>query len=451
MRIEDTDLERSQEQYVEQILDALRWLGLDWDGEVEYQSRRLTHHRQALEQLRRSGAAYPCFDTEEELKTMREAAAARGQVFRYAADGPRIPPEEANVRIARGEPHYFRFRVPAGETIIEDRVRGRVVFQNAEIDDFVLTRPNGLPTYNFACAADDAAMGITHVIRGEDHISNTPRQIMIIRALGHEPPQYAHLPLILGPDKARLSKRHGAASVQEFREQGYLPEALVNFLVLLGWALDDSTELFTREQMIQHFSLERVNPAAAVFNLEKLQWLNGIYIRERTDRARLNSLVREELVRAGFDLSLYTEQDLEAIIALAVERCRTLKDFPAVLDFFFQEPRTYDQEGVKKIFLKEGAGDNLAAARDTLAALQDWTPEALEAALRALAEQRGVGLGKIAQPLRLALTGRLASPGIFEVVLLLGRRRVLARMDRAIHYISSAGAGMQSSGHSPTG
>jgi glutamyl-tRNA synthetase len=377
LRIEDTDRERSTPENVEQILDALRWLELDFDEGPYSQADRADRHRDEIARLVADGSAYE---------------------------------DEGAVRL----------RVPQGETtVVEDAIRGEVAFDNAAIKDFVIARSDGSPLYNLAVAVDDRDMGITHVVRGEDHLSNTPRQIMVIRALGAEPPAYAHLPLLLGPDGKKLSKRHGAASVQELREAGYLLEAVRNYLALLGWGYDDVSTFFSTEELVERFSLERVSRSPAAFDEQKLRWMNGRYMRE-LQPAELARRLEARLGRDG----------LEGAVAVAQEKMQTLSDFWPLAGFLVERPPV-DERAWEKV-MREGAADRLARARDSLATVEPFDLEQVESALRSLAEQLGVKPREVLQPLRLALSGSTVSAGIFESVAFLGREETLARIDAAL-------------------
>ena len=378
LRIEDTDKERSTPENVEQILDALSWLELDWDEGPHSQAERASHHRAAIDELVASGHAYD------------DEGAAR----------IRVPDE--------------------GEVVVRDVIRGDVTFPLSAIDDFVIARSDGSALYNLAVAVDDRDMGITHVVRGEDHLSNTPRQILIQQALGAEPPIYAHLPLLHGPDGKKLSKRHGAASVQELRAAGYLPAAVRNYLALLGWGYDESTTFFTTGELVERFSLERVSKNPAVFDEQKLAWMNANYLR---------GLEIDELVRMLEER--YGRGDLRAAAEISQEKLRTLDDFWPFAGFLF-ERREIEPAAWEKV-MKDGAAQNLREARDALAALTDWTAESVEAALRGVVEARGVKPKEVFQPVRVAISGTTVSPGIFESLAVLGREEALKRIDAALN------------------
>ena len=381
LRIEDTDRERSTDQNVEQILDALRWLELDWDEGPHSQSERASRHREQIDRLLADGHAYE---------------------------------DEGAVRL----------RVPVGETVVTDVIRGEVRFPNDSIKDFVIARSDGSALYNLAVAVDDLDTGITHVVRGEDHLSNTPRQAMILSALGARPPVYAHLPLLHGPDGKKLSKRHGAASVQELRDQGYLPEAVLNYIALLGWGLDASTTFMTIDELIAGFSLERVSRNPAVFDEQKLRWMNGRYLRE-LDPADL----AERLGR------LLDRDDLAPAAAVAQEKLQTLSEFWPLAGFLV-EPQPTDENAWAKV-MDEGVVQRLVAVRQALAELEPFDVESVEATLRGVVERLGVKPREAFQPLRVAIAGGTVSPGIFESVVALGRERTLARVDAALQRLSA--------------
>jgi glutamyl-tRNA synthetase len=383
LRIEDTDRERSTPENVEQILDALRWLEIDWDEGPISQVERAARHREQIDRLLAEGSAYE---------------------------------DEGAVRL----------RVPdEGETVVSDVIRGEVTFPHGAIDDFVIARSDGSALYNLAVAVDDLDMGIDHVIRGEDHLSNTPRQVMILKALGAEPPVYAHLPLLHGPDGKKLSKRHGAASVQELREKGYLPEAVRNYIALLGWGLDASTTFMTTEQLVEGFSLEKVSRSPAVFDEQKLRWMNGRYLRELSTRD-LASRLEDLLGRGG----------LEPAVAVAQEKMQTLADFWP-LAAFLVEPQPTDEQAWDKV-MTDGSGPALAAVREALASAEPFEVESVEAALRGVAERLEAKPKQVFQPIRVAISGSTISPGIFESVVALGREETLARIDRALERLQAA-------------
>ncbi len=408
LRIEDTDRERSTPENVEQILDALRWLELDWDEGPVSQASRADRHEVALKRLLDSGAAYRDTATAKEVEAWKaEHGADRG----YRGE-PSAEPGAA-----------IRLRVPdEGETVVEDLIHGPVRFPNRSYDDFVIARGDGSVLYNFAVAVDDAEMGVTDVVRGDDHLSNTPKQLLVLRALSHEPPRYAHLPLLHGPDGRKLSKRHGAASVQELREAGYLPAAVRNYVALLGWGADDDATLIPTAELIDRFRIEDVGRAAAVFDEKKLRWINGRYMRE---------MPLEEYAEAvGSHLGRPVDEQLLAACEIVQEKAQTLAEVWPLIRFLF-EPPVEDEKAWRKT-MRDGALAALEAVRGALAGSDDFDSEAVEAALEPLPEQLDAKPGKVYQPVRVAITGGTVSPGIFESLAALGRDESLARIDAAI-------------------
>lgn len=419
LRIEDTDRARSTEAAIEAILDGMRWLGLDWDGHEYYQSQFWARHAEIAHELLARGHAYKCWMTQEELAAQREKAQAERRPFRIDS-----PWRDAGKKGAKepGGAFVVRLKAPReGETAIEDRVQGRVAVQNAELDDFILLRSDGTPTYMLAVVVDDHDMGVTHVIRGDDHLNNAFRQLAIVKAMGWPEPVYAHVPLIHGQDGAKLSKRHGALGVDSYRDElGILPEALFNYLLRLGWGHGDQEE-FTREQAVEAFDLDGVGKSPSRFDLKKLQSLNGHYIRAAGD-ARLAELVAAR-IGARADVALLTEA-----MPVLKTRARDLDELADGAGFLFKR-RPLDLTEQAQALLDDDARARLAGISALLAGEQDWTTEALEANLKAYAEAQGLGLGKLAQPLRAALTGQTTSPGIFDVLALLGKEESLARID----------------------
>jgi glutamyl-tRNA synthetase len=386
------------------------------------------------------GAAYRCFCTPERIETERAKAAERKEAWRYDRRClTEVSADESAGRAGAGEPYVVRMRIPEGETTWEDAVHGPMRFANEDIDDFIVLRSDGTPIYNLAVVSDDAHMRVTHVIRGDDHLSNTPKQIQIYRALGWPEPVFAHVPMILGSDGKRLSKRHGATAVGEYREQGILPWAMVNFLALLGWSPGQDEEIFDVPELIARFDLADVQKRSAVFDTRKLEWLNGQHI-SRADAATLDPIVTPMLIGTGLaDEALLAERRAWYLhlLALLTVRARTFDDFVRQARPYFEEGVTYEEEATRKHWKRPGdLQHHLAALRDRFAALDDWTQDALEPALRGLAEELGVGAGKLIHPLRIALTGMAVSPGIFEVLGAMGRERTLARLDAAVRELS---------------
>ena len=421
LRIEDTDRERSTPEAVDAILNGMTWMGLDWDGDVTYQFARAARHREVAEKLLAEGKAYRCFATAEELTAMREEQKAAGKPMRY--DGrwrDRAPGPEQE-----GKPSVVRLKArQSGETIVHDVVLGDVRFENAQLDDMVLLRSDGGPTYMLAVVVDDADMGVTHVIRGADHLNNAARQLQLIEAMGAAIPTYGHLPLINGPDGAKLSKRHGALAVEAYRDMGYLPETMRNYLLRLGWSHGDD-EIISTAQAIEWFNFESIGKSAARMDYKKLDNLNGHYIRETAD-ATMVAEVTAFLAREKRTLSMTARQRLESAMPSLKERAKTLVELIAGAEFLFTDgPRTLDAAADKLLTAEARAA--LAAALPALEAT-DWTGLELEAAARAHAETTGVKLGQIAQPLRAALTGKASSPPLFEMLALLGREESLIRL-----------------------
>ncbi len=447
LRIEDTDRERSTEASVGAIVEGLRWLGLPWDeGPVVggphgpyFQSQRLDRYGEAAHRLLSEGGAYRCFCDPADLKRRREAALARGEPPKYDRTCLALQASETERRAASGEPHAIRFRMPEGETSWVDGVRREVKFQNATLDDLVILRSDGHPTYNFAAVVDDSAMRITHVLRGDDHISNTPRQIRLYRALGLAPPEFAHVPMILGPDATRLSKRHGAQSVTEFRDAGYLPEAMVNFLALLGWAYDGERELFTLQDLEKHFTLERVSRNPAIFNYEKLEWMNGEYFRALPVARRVD-LVRSHLRATGAlpESALADTAQLERAITAVGDRMKRPQQFLEYAAYLFMDRVEPEPAPWEELLAKPLAAARLRKLADALEGVSPFEHDPLERAARALASAEGVKFGDIVMPARIALTGKKVSPGIFDVMLLLGRDRTLARLRDAAARLPAA-------------
>jgi len=419
LRIEDTDLERSTESSVQAILDAMRWLGLDWDEGPFFQMQRLGRYKEVAEKLIAQGKAYRCWASKEDLDTMRERQRARGEKPRY--DG-RWRPERAKAAglvppVDRAP--VVRFQNPdEGDVVFHDLVKGAITVANAELDDLVLLRADGVPTYNFGVVVDDLDMSITHVIRGDDHVNNTPRQVNIFQALGAPLPKFAHVPMILGADGERLSKRHGAVSVMQYSEDGYLPEALVNYLVRLGWSHGDE-EMFTVEQFLQWFDLAHISHSAAQFNPEKLRWLNHQYLRQRPD-ADLAKLVAPRIERAGGKLAGGPE--LPAVVALLKERSETLEVLAGEAMMFYGEP------GVVRGSVIDEVRPALAELTAAFAGLGDWRAESIMSAIQAVIDKHKLKLPKLAMPLRMIVFGRAQTPNLGPMLALAGRKRVLERL-----------------------
>jgi len=443
LRIEDTDVARTVPGALEAIMDGLRWLGLDWDEGPEvggdygpyFQSQRLELYKEAAERLVKQGDAYYCYCSPERLEQMRKEQVARKQPPGYDRRCRDLSPQERAKKEAEGIVPVVRFKVPLeGQTRFNDLIYGDVVFENSTIDDFVMLKSDGYPTYHLANVVDDHAMKISHVIRGEEWISSTPRHLLMYRALGYEPPQYVHTPMILGPDRAKLSKRHGDVSITDYRDQGYLPETMFNFLVLIGWSLDDKTEIMTRQQLIESFSLERIGRTGAIFNKEKLDWMNGVYIRNLNpeDFFQRSMPFLEKGLPADAKRPLDTDY-VRRMLPLVQERAKTLVEVPELVEFFFVDQPDYNTELLidKKMTL-ESTIKTLEASRQRLQLLTPFDEASLENLLRPLAEELGLKAGQLFGALRTAVTGRTATPPLFQTMAVLGKERCLKRIDTAL-------------------
>lgn len=439
LRIEDTDVARSTPESLAAILDSMRWLGLTWDEgpgiggphAPYFQSQRGDLYREQAGALIGSGRAYRCYCMPAEIEARRAQMAERGEAPRYDGKCRELDPATRRALEAAGRPQAIRFALdPAGETAWDDVVRDRIAFRNEVLDDFVIVRSDGWPTYNFACVVDDHLMEISDVIRGDDHISNTPRQLLLYAALGWTPPRFAHVPMILGADGTRLSKRHGATSAAQYREAGYLPEALDNFLALLGWSYDGKTELFTLDELREKFRLERVGGNPSVFNTEKLDWVNAQHLK-RLDESDRMARVREFLTARGHDLSHRDPEWLKTLVRAIGDRLKTLVDVERHGAFVLDRTFEFDEQAWAGLREKQQAAEHLEALAVRLEAVADFGVESLERETRALAAERGLKAGELIGMARIALTGRKVSPGIFEVVWLLGREQTVQRLERA--------------------
>ncbi len=441
LRIEDTDTERSSWEMVSGIVEGLRWLGLDWDEGPDvggphgpyFQSERLEMHRAMVAQLVESGRAYYCYCAPQLLQQKREAAEAEGGGWKYDRTCLALTPAEVQAREAAGTPRAVRFKVPAGETRFDDRVRGTIVFDNANIEDFVILRSDRQPTYHLSVVADDIDMGITDVVRGDDHISNTPKHVLLFEALGKAAPRFAHVPLILGPDRKRLSKRHGATSVMEYQRLGYLSEAMVNFLSLLGWSPGTDQEIFTRDELVAQFSLEGISGGNAIFNAEKLDWFNQQHIM-RLPIEELARRVRPMLEEAGLWKESYASTDREwfaRVLELLRPRMKKLGQIVEDGRPFFADTVVLDEAAVAKHLRVDGRRAQLQQLASRFTAATTFDAASLEAVLRATAEELGIKPASLIHATRVAVTGRSVSPGLFEVLELLGSERVSDRLSRA--------------------
>lgn len=428
LRIEDTDRERSTQPAIDAILESMQWLELTWDDGPYYQTKRFDRYREVIEQLLREGKAYKCYCSKERLEKVRALQMAKGEIPRY--DGHCRDSQEEH---SPDEPYVVRFKNPTeGVVAFDDMVKGHIEFQNAQLDDWIIQRSDGTPTYNFCVVVDDYDMGITHVIRGDDHVNNTPKQINLYHALGAPVPVFCHVAMILGDDGTKLSKRHGAVSVMQYREDGYLPEALVNYLLRLGFSHGDQ-EIFSREEMIELFTLEAISRSASSFNTSKLDWLNAHYMKT-LPRDVVGRELAWHLEREGYDLTKGPGPEL--IVAQYAERTHTLKEMAQKVRYLFEDFDSYEEKGVKK-WMKEGSVDVLKAAYAVIEKLPDFNAAALDKALEELAASMELGMGKVGQPLRIALTGTATSPGIGDTLVLVGRERSLSRIAAAIEHFGA--------------
>lgn len=446
LRIEDTDTGRNRPETVAEFLDAFRWVGMDWDEGPDVggpwgpyvQSERTAFHREAAERLERSGQAYRCYCTVEELEADRERARHEHRPPRYSGRCRNLSQRERERLRQEGRASTLRLKVPEdGVTVVHDLIRGDVTFEHQTLGDFVIVKSDAMATYNFAAAVDDNGMGITHVIRGEEHLSNTPRQILVYQALGLPLPLFAHVPMILAPDRAKLSKRHGATSVAEFREQGYLGEALCNYLLLLGLSPQGDEELFSLAQAVEHFDLDRIQKNAAVYDVKKLTWLNGIYLR-RMDVDELEAAARPFFERAGIPLEAVDPAWLRQVLVAVRERVSTLAEMVEAARYFFEEPTAYDPAGVDKHFSAPQTPQLLREVAEALASLETFDAAGVDAALTRLAQERDVPRAKLIHPVRLAVSGRTMGPGLFDLVALVGRERSVRRLRAAADRIEAA-------------
>ncbi|UZQ83876.1 glutamate--tRNA ligase [Thermoanaerobacter sp. RKWS2] len=435
LRVDDTDLQRSTEESMKGILDGLRWLGIDWDEGPIYQSQRLEEYRKFANKLLEERKAYYCFCTKEELEEMRKQAEKEGRPPMYTGKCRNLTKEQIEEYLRQGRKPVIRLKVPQqGKTVVHDVIRGDVEFDNSTFDDFIIMKSDNMPTYNFATVVDDYQMGITHVIRAEEHLSNTPKQILIYEALGVEIPQFAHVSMVLAPDRSKLSKRHGATSVQEFRDQGYLPEAIVNYITLLGWMPKDGEEIFDVSKSIKEFTLERVSKNPAVYDVQKLTWINGHYIRnydlDKLTEAVIPFLKAKNLIREDFDYDY-----IKKIVSAVREREKTLVDIADAMSYYFTEVNEYEEKGVKKYFTKEKVVDILKKAAVTLKELEPFDKFTTEEAYRKLVEELQISSGELFHPTRLAISGRTFGPGLFDIMELLGKERTIERIEKAMDFI----------------
>ncbi|MBE3591653.1 MAG: glutamate--tRNA ligase [Thermoanaerobacter sp.] len=435
LRVDDTDLQRSTEESIKGILEGLRWLGIDWDEGPIYQSQRIEEYRKFANKLLEEGKAYYCFCTKVELEEMRKQAEREGRPPMYTGKCRNLTKEQIEEHLRQGRKPVIRLKVPQqGKTVVHDVIRGDIEFDNSTFDDFIIMKSDNMPTYNFATVVDDCQMGITHVIRAEEHLSNTPKQILIYEALGAEIPQFAHVSMVLAPDRSKLSKRHGATSVQEFRDQGYLPEAIVNYITLLGWMPKDGEEIFDVSKSIKEFTLERVSKNPAVYDVQKLTWINGHYIRnydlDKLTEAVIPFLKAKNLIGEDFDYDY-----IKKIVSAVREREKTLVDIADAMSYYFTEVNEYEEKGVKKYFTKEKVVDILKKAVVTLKEIEPFNKFTTEEAYRKLVEELQIPSGELFHPTRLAISGRTFGPGLFDIMELLGKERTIERIEKAIDFI----------------
>jgi glutamyl-tRNA synthetase len=438
LRIEDTDVTRKVEGAVETIIDSLQWLGLDWDEGPYFQSQRLPLYQEAAHKLIAQGHAYLCYCSPQRLAQMRQEQIRRKQPPKYDHHCRELTQQQRAELEATGITPVIRFKTPLeGKTSFTDLIRGQVTFQNNTLDDFILLKSDGYPTYHLANVVDDHSMAISHVLRADEWLSSTPRHVLLYHALNWQPPQFAHLPMILGPDKAKLSKRHGATTITEYQKQGYLPDAMINFLSLLGWSLDDKTELLTREELIKHFTLERVGKTAAVFNTDKLGWMNGVYLRKLTPEQftiYATPFLQRDLppeVNRPLDNSY-----ISRITPLIQERARTLADAPQLADFFFVDELEYDQSLLIKGMDASSATKAIETSLNRLKPVELWDADSLEGLFHPLTTELGLTTSKFFGLLRVAITGRTASPPLFQTMAVLGKERCLKRLNKALQKIN---------------
>ena len=432
LRIEDTDRERSTDEFIDGILEGMKWMGLDWDEGPFRQTERFDMYKKHIDDLLKAGDAYYCYCSPEELDAHRKEAMKEGKPLRYNRKCRDLSNMANPVKPVEGKKPVVRFAMPlTGHIVIDDMIKGKVTFNNEELDDLIIARSDGTPTYNLVVVADDVDMGITHVIRGEDHLNNTPKQVHIYKALGSEPPRFAHQSLILGPDKGKMSKRHGATSVLDYREAGFLPSALVNYLIRLGWSHGDQ-EVFTRDELIEYFSLDKVGTSASIYDKEKLQWLNAEHIKMTPPSEMLVHLtpylVSGGIVEEGWAPSA---EWFKKALSTLVERAKDLNELASSMRYYILETVEFEEKARAK-FLKPETKELFEEALKELEDIGDFTAANIEESFKAICERREIGLGKLAQPVRVALTGGTASPGIFDVIEIVGRERVLLRLNKAM-------------------
>jgi len=437
LRIEDTDFARSDQKMVQAIYDGLIWLGLDWDEEPIFQSTRLEKYWQIAQQLLENNQAYYCYCSQEKLAERREKLDKKDELaYRYDGHCRNLSEEEKKRFEAQRMPKVVRFKVDPGKTVFQDIVYGSLTIDNKEIDDFIIMRNDGIPTYNFAVVVDDRDMRISHVIRGDDHLSNTPKQVMLYQALGWKQPNFAHVPLILGPDKKRLSKRHGATSVSEYDAAGYLPDAMLNFLSLLGWSPGDNREIMTKQQLIDSFSLKGIVKKSAVFDETKLIWMNGQYINQMSDDEILNKILPILKERGFIEEGKINDSCIRRVVSLLKPKVKKIADFANLGFYFFIDPDRYDPKAVNTHWQDEAVVDRLKELNERILNLEIFDTITIESTIRNLAEELNISAAKLIHPIRLALTGVSVGPGLFELMEVLGKKTVTKRINKAVSWIT---------------
>ncbi|MFC1565410.1 glutamate--tRNA ligase [Candidatus Neomarinimicrobiota bacterium] len=433
LRIEDTDKLRSKQEFTDQICESLRWLGFDWDEKIVFQSKRFELYQNAIEKLLETGNAYRCFCSKEKIAEERKQAEMRGDGYFYSGTCRNLDESIIQNNIKSGFPFSMRILVPEGYTEFDDKIYGNIRVNNNEIDDFIVARTDGNPVYNLVVTIDDSDMEITHIIRGEDHISNTAKQLMIYNALNLPIPEFAHLPMILGADKKRLSKRHGATGVQEYCDQGYLSDALVNYLALLGWNPGTEQEIFSTDQLVDQFSIERVQKKSAVFDERKLQWVSGQHIFQKSANEILDSIqIYDPSWRKSVD-----ENYILKVIELMKERVKSLREMQYMTSIFFEDPKDYDKNTVRKNWNDNSVNELIDKFNNSLEKIESWNTDNIEMALRYLAESENISAGKIIHPTRLALSGIGSGPSLFDMMEILGKETCLRRLKKALNKLPS--------------
>lgn len=434
LRIEDTDIKRSDPAMIQSIIDSLKWLGLEYDGEPYKQSDRFPVYQKYADLLLRNRACYFCYCTQQEIKQRRQDIAKKGD-WRYDRKCLNLSPDEISKLVNR--PKVIRFFIPEGKVSFEDGLHGRLERDSSEIEDFVILKSDATPSYNFACVIDDHELNITHVIRGEDHIVNTFKQLLLYKAFGWEPPKFIHLPMILGPDRSKLSKRHGALSVLEYREQGILPEALINFIALLGWSPGGDREFFSLPELIELYSLDRLSQTPSIFDFKKLEWMNMEYINKMSDEQLLDRILSLHEPRT---MNHESREYMLKVVNLLKPRMHKLTDFMEVGNYFFEDPKEYDKKGEDEWFKLPETHERLTLVKDRLSKLEEFSVEKIESSVRELAEELSIKAALLIHPIRLALTGKTGGPSLFHIIETLGKERVIRRIEKTLLYLKQIGS-----------